>query len=266
MRVLTNEEIVRYASAAGATRPHKNVSNRYDFVPTLQAVDLLRDAGWNPVIAEQSRVNDIERDGVQKHMIRFCMDGLELTTKQERVDLVLYNSHDRGSAFKLIASIWRKVCGNGLMVASDLFNFTHRHVNFDSKLFIQSAHEIVRNAGQIAGQVNDMRAIELTPDERGVFAASAHSLVYDEPDKAQIKPERLLIERRYDDEGKDLWTTFNVIQENLMKGGISYLKRDTNNNLRRNRTRKVKSIQKNIKLNKALWMLTEKMAELKKAA
>ncbi|MBU0944074.1 MAG: DUF945 domain-containing protein, partial [Proteobacteria bacterium] len=81
-------------------------SARYSFVPTLTAVDLLRDAGWLPIYAEQSAVRNVRRDGYQRHLIRFSKNGLSFG--DERVGLVLFNSHDRGCAFKLIASVWRK--------------------------------------------------------------------------------------------------------------------------------------------------------------
>ena len=103
---LTNDQIVKLAPAAGSLAPIDGVSSRYSFVPTLTAVDLLRDAGWLPIKAEQSAVRRIDREGFQRHLIRFAKNGLSFSG--ERVDLVLYNSHDRGCAFKLIASVWRK--------------------------------------------------------------------------------------------------------------------------------------------------------------
>ena len=103
---LTNDQITTLAPAAGSFGPINGVSARYSFVPTLTAVDLLRDAGWFPVFAEQSAVRKIERDGFQRHLIRFAKNGLSFDG--ERVDLVLYNSHDWGCAFRLIASVWRK--------------------------------------------------------------------------------------------------------------------------------------------------------------
>ena len=97
----------------------------------------------------------------------------------------------------------------------------------------------------------------------GVFAMAAHQLVYDDPEAAPIRPENLLCERRYDDKGNDLWTSFNVIQENIMKGGIAGSKQGANGRIRRVKTRPVKSIDRDVKLNKALWVLTEEMAKLK---
>ena len=233
----------------------------YSFVPTLTAVDLLRDAGWFPIHAEQSAVRNIDREGYQRHLIRFAKNGLSFDG--ERVDLVLYNSHDCGCAFKLIASVWRQICGNGLMVASEFANFSHKHIGFSPDDFIHSAGEIASAAGTIAERVDEMKVIEMTPDERDVFAQAAHTLVYDEPERAPVQPNQLLHERRYDDKGNDLWTTFNVVQENVMRGGLKGVARGTNGKLRRTTTRPVKALDRNIKLNQALWFLTEKMAELK---
>ncbi|WP_173179132.1 DUF932 domain-containing protein [Desulfosarcina ovata] len=258
---LTNDQIVELAPAAGAINPHETVSDRYSFVPTIEAVDLLRSAGWQPVHVKQSETRKNDRNGYQKHIIRFMQGALSID--QERVDLVMTNSHDRGCAFQLCASIWRKICGNGLMVSSKLFNFSHRHVSFDTTAFLSSAYQIAEGAGDIAVQVNDLKAIDLSPNEKGVFAMAAHKLVYDDIEKAPILPSQLLKERRYDDQGNDLWTTFNVVQENIMKGGIYGSKRNANGHIRRVKTRPVKSIDRDVRLNKALWILTEEMARLK---
>ncbi|MCP4748504.1 MAG: DUF945 domain-containing protein [Desulfobacteraceae bacterium] len=260
---LTNDQIIELSPAAGALKPHSSVSDRYSFVPTIQAVDLVRSTGWVPVHAMEAKTRKEEREGFQKHIIRFQMQGLELNSGAERVDLVMYNSHDRGCAFQLLASIWRKICGNGLMVSSKLFNFAHKHINFDAAAFVESAYKIADGAKQIGAQVNSFKEIELSPDERGVFAQSAHQLVYDVPDQSPIKAEQLLKERRYDDKGKDLWSTFNVIQENIKKGGIRGVKRSKDGFPRRTTTRPIKSLDKDIRLNKALWVLTEAMAHLK---
>jgi hypothetical protein len=259
--ILTNDNILSLAPAAGSIQPINGVSSRYSFVPTLTAVDLLRDAGWFPIHAEQSTVRNAEREGYQRHLIRFAKNGLSFDG--ERVDLVLYNSHDCGCAFKLIASVWRQICGNGLMVASEFANFSHRHIGFSPDAFIHSAGEIASAAGTIAERVDEMKVIEMSPDERGVFAQAAHSLIYDEPEQAPVQPNQLLNERRYDDKGNDLWTTFNVIQENVMRGGLKGISRGGDGRLRRTTTRPVKALDRNIKLNQALWFLTEKMAELK---
>ena len=79
-----------------------------------------------------------------------------------------------------------------------------------------------------------------------------------------IKPQQLLIPRRYDDKANDLWTTFNVTQENVIRGGLRGVVLDEQGRrVRRVSTRAVNGIDQDIKLNKALWVLSQKMAQLK---
>jgi len=263
---MTNDLIVKFASAAGATEPVDKVSSRYTFVPTLDAVDLLRDAGWFPINAEQSGTRIQDKEGFQKHSIRFTRnENFEMNPKDERVDLVLYNSHDLGSSFKLIASVWRLVCGNGLMIASDFANFTHRHVGFSENDFVESADKITASANIINDQMDYLKGISLGYDEQIAYAESAHKLIYEDIKDAPIAPDKLLTQRRSEDGANNLWTVFNRVQENVIKGGIKG-RVYGEHGPRKVTTRAVQSLDRNIKLNQALWVLTERMAELKSMA
>jgi hypothetical protein len=259
---LTNDKIIDFAPAAGSFEPVATASARYSFIPTLTVVDALRDVGWFPITAEQSNARLDNRLGFQQHMIRFVREGL--SRQGERVDMILWNSHDLGSSFKLITSVWRYACGNGLMVSSDFANFTHKHIGFNPDELVHSALEIADASSMVADQVENMKAITLAPAERSIFATAAHQLIYDILDQAPITPEQLLNARRYDDRKMDdLWTTFNVIQENIIKGGVRGVKFDEVGRRKRITTRPVKALDRNVKLNQTLWFLTEKMRELK---
>ncbi|TKB25848.1 hypothetical protein FCL47_12170 [Desulfopila sp. IMCC35006] len=65
----------------------------------------------------------------------------------------------------------------------------------------------------VASEFANREVIEMSPDERGVYAQAAHSLVHDEPANAPVRLDQLLAERRLDDNNKDLWTTFNVVNK-----------------------------------------------------
>ena len=257
MKTMTNDQLRTVAPAVFADAPAGHTSNRYDFVPTYAVVDILRQAGWNPVRATQARVNKADRFGLQKHRVDFAREDTDLGA--ERVELALINSHDATSSFQVFAAIFRKVCGNGLMHGSNLYTFRHKHVGFDGNEMVKSAVQIGQSAGEIAREVNNYRTIELTPDERGVFAEAAHRLLYAPENHAIIKPDQLLHERRFDDKGNDLWTTYNVVQENMTKGGL----RGRAATGRRAKTRKITNIDKDVALNRALWALTTRMAEIK---
>ena len=89
------------------------------------------------------------------------------------------------------------------------------------------------------------------------FARAALALRYDDG-AAPITSDRLLALRRWDDNQDNLWTTFNRVQENMIKGGV----RGRTANGRNMSTRAVGGVTENVKLNKALWTLADEYAKL----
>src|SRR6516165_3070691 len=80
-----------------------------------------------------------------------------------------------------------------------------------------------------------------------------------------VKPDQLLNARRAGDSNPDLWTVFNRVQENVIRGGLDNFGYDANNRYRRGHTRQVKGLDQSTALNRALWTLGEEMAKLKTA-
>ncbi len=74
---------------------------------------------------------------------------------------------------------------------------------------------------------------------------------------------QILTPRRHDDNKSDLWATFNRVQENVIKGGLRGVTVKANGERQNRKTREVNGIDQNVRLNRALWTLAEKMAELK---
>lgn len=63
--------------------------------------------------------------------------------------------------------------------------------------------------------------------------------------------------RRWEDKKDDLWTTFQRVQENLTKGGLS----GKSSSGKRARTRAISGIDGDIKLNRALWVMAEQLKQ-----
>lgn len=91
----------------------------------------------------------------------------------------------------------------------------------------------------------------LSSDDRLEFARRAAALRWtaDNPVLQALTPEKLLTPVRYGDAATDLWTTFNVVQEHLARGGDRYLSRSEGAGLRRNRTRPVAGLVEGRTLN-----------------
>ena len=65
--------------------------------------------------------------------------------------------------------------------------------------------------------------------------------------------------RRPEDQGNSLWLSLQRVQEHVTRGGLP----GRTVQGRRMRTRKVASIDRNVSLNRALWVLAEEMRKLK---
>ena len=70
-----------------------------------------------------------------------------------------------------------------------------------------------------------------------------------------VNDQALQAARRPEDIGHSLWTTFQRVQENVIRGGQPGRSAQG----RRLQTRPVGSIDRSVSLNRALWMLAEEM-------
>jgi hypothetical protein len=132
---------------------------------------------------------------------------------------------------------------------------------------IEGSLDLIDNSRRALDVTTEWQALQLTSSEQMAFAEAAHELRFEveEGDAPAIQPRQLLEANRREDNGNDLWRTFNRVQENVIRGGLRGYSRDEQNRVRRVTTREVKGIDQNVRLNRALWTLTERMAELKGA-
>lgn len=257
---LTNTAIQCYAPSVFAEHEHSRMSERYGFIPTVNVVEAMRGAGWFPVQAADQRVRLADRRGFTRHLVRFARfdNGQALANVGDSIpEIVLINSHDGTSAYQIHAGLFRLVCSNGLVIADSTFaRISIPHRGDVIGRVIESTARIVNEVPRIADNVRAMQSIELKPEERRIFADAALSV---RESALPLLPDQVLQPRRRDDSKPDLWSTFNTVQENLTRGGL-YSRTATG---RRTHTRAVSSINEDTKLNKALWELASKMAELK---
>lgn len=252
---LNNDQIYAVAPSIFAEEKHDSRSERYTYIPTINIVEGLRKEGFFPFFAAQSKTRDTSRNEFAKHMIRFRKH--DQISGPEANEIILINSHDGTSSYQMLAGVFRFVCCNGMVAGDTVENIRIPHKGQIVDDVIEAAYTVVEDFDTIDNSREIMKSTILSLPEQEAFAAAALTLKYDE---APITPRQLLLPKRLEDKNRnDVWGTFNRVQENMMKGG----QRGFSASGRRIRTREVNSIDNNVKLNKALWVLAEKMAELK---
>ena len=270
-RGLSDEQIRRIAPSVFATEPWDGVSDSYTFIPTAGIVEQMRKSGLVPVTAQQQIVRIPGKRDFAKHMLRFrtaedvdkyprVVDGNAhhfFKNKPVIREIQLTNAHDRTSAFHLSAGLFRLLCSNGLCVPEGLVNEIRvRHVSNVHENVIEGSYEIIKEFPKVMAEIEQWRTIQLPHPQQVAFAKAASELRWG--DEAPVQPVQLLQARRAEDASPDLWTTFNRVQENMMKGGL----RGRTKTNRRMSTRSINSVTEDTKLNKALWTLAEEMAKL----
>jgi len=267
---LTIDQIARIAPSALATRPYDAMSTKYQFVPSLPIIEGMIRAGFQPFAASESRTRIEEKRGFVKHMLRFRHADMTqaLVVGDVIPEVIVINSHDGECCFKLIAGLYRLVCSNGLMVSdAEIDSISVRHTGNILQDVVDGSHRLIGDAQKSLGTVQRWSQLQLTDGEQRAFATAAHTLRFADGDGKVTTPvtaDQLLIPRRREDIGKDLWRTFNVTQENVLKGGLTAIKRNEGGErVRRVSTREIKGIDQGTNLNRALWTLAEKLAELK---
>lgn len=259
-RPLSNDDLTRIAPAIFAGAAHTSRSDRYGYVSTLSLVDGLRAEGFLPVKASMSGVRDSGKYGFQKHMLRFRREN-QLDAAEAR-EIVMINSHDGSSQIEMMAGIFRLVCSNGLIIGSNDFTFKARHNKNAVSNVIEGAYHIVNEFDKVTEQIEGMKAVMLAPVQQIAFAKSAIAMRYDDVENCGVSPESLLTVRRAADQDANLWNTFNVVQEKMIKGGVRGWKKNANNRTVRSKTRTINGIQQNVAINRGLWTLAEEMRKL----
>jgi Domain of unknown function (DUF932) len=246
------ERLQHQVPAAFADAPHPRVSPKYLFISTSAVIDALMSEGFVPVNARQTKAREEDRVGFARHMIRFRHPRKALSLREAVPELVLINAHDGTSYYQLRAGLYRPLCTNGLIARLGDFGVVHvPHRGNIIANVVEGAHQIMRGFENIGEAIERMAVTLLTEAQRMAFAEAAVRIRYREGEHVPYAAGRLLEARRDVDHGDDVWHVYNVVQENMMRGGIV----GASAKGRATRTRSIRAIQEDVRINTELWGL-----------
>ncbi len=253
---LTDDEMRIMAPSIFAETPHESRSDRYSCIPTISVLDELRKEGFEPFMATQTKARDDDKIGHAKHLVR--LRHRSQAASGEWGEIVLLNSHDGSSSYQMHAGWFRQVCANGMVCGKLVDEVRVPHKGRVADAVVEGAHMVLDGFNLIREHKEGMVSHSMTRYEQEAFAKTALAIKYD-GEVSPIEPAQLLRPRRADDLRPDLWHTFQVVQENMIKGGL----RGRTEKGAATRTRAVKSIDTDIRLNRELWILAELQKNLR---
>ena len=245
------------APAIFATKPADYINTkRYHFTPTFEIIDMMEDMGYMLTAAKQSRTKIPLRRNHGVHIVEFQHPDLYVKDSstgevEARPTIVLVNSSDGSRPIDFQMGMFRLVCSNGLIVKDkDLGGFKERHTKFSFQEIKDLISSKVDMLPKTIEKINKWTGIEMDAKTRHAFAVEALALRLStdrEPETYEIH--EILNPRRKADEAHNLWCTYNVIQENLIKGGFQMNERSA---------RPITNPWQDLQLNKQLWEMAEK--------
>jgi hypothetical protein len=277
-RPLSQDEMRRAAPSIFAAQPHASRSERFRAIPTIEVLRGLEKEGFFAVGVKQSGSRDASKTDYTRHMIRLPrLDNAQKYRVGDVVcEIILKNANDGTAAYELMAGLFRIRCLNSLVARiATIDSIRVRHSGDALEKVVDGTYRVLGQAEAVLAAPRDWSRIALDYDAKAALAASAHVLRFGDAGgktKTPIKPAQLLTPRRADDRADDLWTALNVIQENVIRGGLSARGPATLDQHGRWRgrvvtTRAINNIDQDVKLNRALWGLGERMASsLRRAA
>ncbi|HFT7230076.1 TPA: DUF932 domain-containing protein [Enterobacter chengduensis] len=253
-RPLTREELLQHVPSVFGEDKHESCSQSYTYIPTITLLENLQREGFEPFFACQSRVRDPERREHTKHLLRLRRAGQ--VNSQHVPEIIILNSHDGASSFQLLPGIFRSVCTNSLVCGQSFGEIRVPHRGNIVGKVIEGAYEVLGIFDRVEEKREAMQSLRLPAPAQHALANAALQYRFGE-EYQPVTATQILTPRRYEDRQDDLWTTYQRLQENLLKGGIPGRTAQG----KRTHTRSVNGIDGDVKLNRALWVMAESLLE-----
>lgn len=267
---LTMAQLQEQCPAAFSDHAAPETSDRYGFVSTASAIEILLDNGFEPVRAIQKPSRKNESALFNDHMITFNAPKL-YDGAGERGELILYNSHNARSSLKLFAGAFRFICSNGI-VAGEGFQAKLRHSKLTANNFDALVQEQAQALPDLLDRIENLKTVAWDKERVLNFAYNAAALRWEmAPDVAaenlrgSYATETTIVDmnsaRRYGDGGSDAWKVFNRVQESLIRGGVrvrSYTTKAPQGKFRI--ARPIAALSETVRVNRKLWDMADALA------
>ncbi|WP_312805786.1 DUF932 domain-containing protein [Atlantibacter hermannii] len=244
-RPLTHEELMTCVPSVFGSDKHESRSERYTHIPTITVLENLQREGFEPFFACQTRVRDQSKREHTKHMLRLRRAGQMVG--HQVPEIILLNSHDGSSSYQMLPGLFRGACTNGLVCGQSFGEVRVPHRGNVVENVIEGAYEVLGVFNRMEERRDAMQSLVLPAQARHALANAALEYRFGE-DHQPVTVSQLLTPRRWEDYSDDLWTVYQRVQENLIKGGLQ----GRTATGKQSRSRAVTGIDGDVKLNRAL--------------
>jgi len=206
----------------------KDTSDKYTHIPTDKVIADMELLGWGVVDSKEVKARKEGTIGFQKHLVVFRNPDVVIEGGDGDIvypQVLLTNSHDGKNAFKFTAGLFRMICENGLVIATETFeDIRVRHMGYDFETLQGVIKEMVAKLPLTVESMNRMKEIELSEVQVLELAKSFLDLRIEGTNNSFDNQaiNEVLTHQRDADKGMGLWEVFNRVQENIIEGNFHY--------------------------------------------
>lgn len=270
---LTLAQIASRAPAALADGHDESLSGIYGEVDTKKAIEIMADYGYHVTQAAQKKPRKYADMPYAEHLLAFAKPNTMLDGFADglRPEIVMYNSRNGLSSLKLFTGAYRFICSNGIIAGDgEVQKIRHTYQR------VSEVEDAIRHAAEsLPGMVETIhryRSIKLADRDVLEFAKNAVTSRWEWLEQmtgeergsfsTNVTAQQVGfgINRR-EDASDDLWTVYNRVQENIIRGGANILSvtdKKPGGSLRN--TSPVRSVKANVQINQALWHTAQQFA------
>jgi hypothetical protein len=192
-------------------------SDKYVVIDTSKVVENLLTMGFE--VREILR----SKNGKGVHRVRLRTNTPFVNSRGEILffEITLLNSYDKSCFFRVKVGIFRQICTNGLCIQVDGMGdeYVVRHMGTEAEI----AEGIAIRAAEIAPKVFEVQetlATTVLTDRQIIDLAVRTAEIRFQKKFTRNQVRQLLDVARPEDDGRDAWAIFNVLEEKIIKGGI----------------------------------------------
>lgn len=195
----------------------QKIKQKEFYIPTLEVVQKMQNQGWLINGVDEKRNKKSRK--ITNNYIQMTHPDFSIKNSKGQDEayssLSISNSCSGNQPLHMGLGAFRMVCSNGLISFdqhSESEKIKHTQINaLNLNEFINSINSKAQN---LIHQLNEWKNKDMTVEEIRNLAYDSLKLRLNEDDD-DFNPEELLRVNRIEDEGNDVWTVFNRIQENL---------------------------------------------------
>jgi len=251
---MATDEIRSKANSIFAAKGAETTSQHYSHIPTFKIIEDMELLGWGVVDVKQIKAR--KNAGYQKHLVVFRNNDIIIDGKDGDTvfpQILLTNSSDGKNAFTFRAGLFRLICENGLVISTqDFADLKIRHMGYDFEELQKTISAIVEKLPLTVESMNKFKQTQLEEEQILQFAKEALTVRFgeDEMRRITIDYNEFIKPIRKEDEGSDLWSVFNRVQEKVLEGDFEY-----GYATKTRKARRIKNFNQDIALNSKLYEL-----------